>query len=127
MKKAKKKILVVDDERDIVEIICELLDDHGYETITAFDGQEAIEKIKALRPDGLVLDIKMPAVDGIGVIKFLRESPDLASMPVVVLTATQFVPEVRERFKNLDVHTWMAKPFEPEDLVAAVTQAVERE
>ena len=120
-----KKILVVDDERDIVEIVCELLHDKGYETITAYDGKQAIAMAKQHKPDGIVLDIKMPVIDGIGVIKFVRSSPELAATPVIVLTATQFVPDAREQFKNLNVHTWMAKPFEPDELTAAVIRAVE--
>jgi two-component system response regulator VicR len=119
-----KKILVVDDERDIAEIVCELLADNGYETITAYDGEQAIEMVKKHRPDGLVLDIKMPVIDGIGVIKFIRGTPDLAKTPIVVLTATQFVPDAREQFKNLNVNTWMAKPFEPVELIDAVGKAV---
>lgn len=120
----RKEILVVDDERDIVEIVCELLEDAGFATVPAYDGQEALEAIAKRRPDGVVLDIKMPVLDGIGVIKHLRRDPALAAMPVVVLTATRVIQDLKEQFKKLQVAAWLSKPFEPEELVAVVKQVL---
>ncbi len=124
--KNQKLILVVDDERDIVEIVTEILQGSGYRTLSAYDGHEAITLLEKHRPDAVVLDIKMPVIDGIGVIRYLRSKPALAATPIVVLTATQVVQEAREQFRQLGVHTWMTKPFEPDDLCAAVNQAVSR-
>ncbi len=118
-----KLILIVDDERDIVEIVSELLQEKGYRTVQAYDGREAIEMIERHHPDGLVLDIKMPVLDGLGVIRYLRSKPEFASIPVVVLTATQVIQEAKQEFAQLNVHTWMSKPFEPDELCAAVNKA----
>jgi CheY-like chemotaxis protein len=119
-----KLVLVADDERDIVEIVREVLEDAGFETMEAYDGQQALEAIAQKRPDALVLDIKMPVVDGIEVIKRLRADPSLSGLPVVVLTSTQVIHESREQFRELGVKSWLSKPFEPIDLVAAVKKAL---
>jgi CheY-like chemotaxis protein len=85
-----------------------------------------LEAVVRYRPDALVLDIKMPIMEGLEVIQRLRSDPDasLAETPVVVLSATQVIQEAREKFTNLRVHRWIAKPFDPEDLVAAVASAL---
>ena len=119
-----KTILVVDDERDIVEIVREILEDKGFRTLGAYNGQEAIDTLRQKQPNAIVLDLKMPMVDGIGVIQFLRSSSSLAKTPVIVLTATQVVQEAREQFRQLGVFRWMTKPFEPEELCAVVAEAV---
>ena len=119
-----KTILVVDDERDIVEILCDILKEKGFRTLRAYDGQEAIEALGRHHPDAIVLDLKMPVVDGIGVIRQMRSSASLAQTPVIVLTATQIIQEAQKQFKQLDVFRWMTKPFELEELCAAVSEAV---
>lgn len=119
-----KLILVADDEKDIVEIVREVLEDAGFATMEAYDGQQALEAIAQKRPDALVLDIKMPVVDGIEVIRRLRADSGLSSIPVVVLTATQVIHESREQFRQLGVSSWLSKPFEPQELVAAVKKAL---
>lgn len=121
---SKKLILVVDDEKDIVEIVCEILQDAGFETEQAYDGQQALEAVALKRPDGIVLDIKMPVIDGLEVIRRLRQDPQHHAIPVVVLTATQVIQEMKEKFEKLRVARWLSKPFEPEVLVAAVKEAV---
>ena len=125
MDSPQKLILVVDDERDIVEIICDILSDAGFKTMTAYDGQQALEKIERQKPDMLVLDMKMPVLDGLGVIRHLRADPFLSDIPIVVVTATQVIIEVQERYRQLGVSACIAKPFEPEELLAAVTNALE--
>ncbi|MBI3317946.1 MAG: response regulator [Candidatus Omnitrophica bacterium] len=119
-----KLILVVDDERDIVEIISELLRGEGYSTLSAYDGEEALESIRRNRPQAVILDIKMPGMDGLQVIEKLKADPELKKTPIIVVTATQVISELRERFQQLQVNRWIAKPFEPEDLLAAVAQTL---
>lgn len=119
-------ILVVDDEKDIVEIICDLFAGEGYRTCTAYDGQQALQAIAREKPDAVILDIKMPVLDGLEVIRRIRAEPSLASLPVVVLTATQVIQELQDRFRELHVTTWISKPFEPEDLLTAVKRALKK-
>jgi len=120
-----KLILVADDERDIVGFVSDFLQAEGYETAAAYNGEEAFEAIERLRPDAVVLDIKMPIMDGLEVIRKLRQNPAIAATPVVVFTATQVIQESKERFKEFKVHTWISKPFEPGELLAAVKSSLQ--
>ena len=121
---AGKLILVVDDERDIAEIVSELLQGEGYRTTVAHDGQEALTAMRQHHPDAVVLDLKMPVLDGIGVLRHMRADTALQATPVVVLTATRVIDELREEFQQLHVHTWISKPFEPAEMLRSVTQAL---
>lgn len=124
---SKKRILVVDDERDIVEIIREILEGEGYATVPAYDGQEALSVIGREPVHLVVLDIKMPVIDGFGVIETLRAVPSLAKTPIVVLTATQMIQDIMDRLRKLSVQICITKPFEPKELLSAVARALKSE
>jgi CheY-like chemotaxis protein len=81
-----QKILVAEDDKLIINTLCEALKTAGYETVTAYDGEEAIAKCKEAKPDLLLLDIMMPKLDGISVLWELKANPETAGLPVVVLT-----------------------------------------
>jgi CheY-like chemotaxis protein len=83
----KKKILIVDDEPDIVSYLEMVLQDSGFETVTAGNGNEAMEAVKRERPDLVTLDISMPEASGTRFYKELRTDPDLSSIPVIIVTA----------------------------------------
>ena len=122
---AGKLILVVDDERDIAEIVSELLQGEGYRTTLAYDGQEALAALRRHRPDAVVLDIKMPVMDGLEVIHRMRADPAFQATPVVVLTATRVIEELEQEFRQYRVHHWISKPFEPADLIRSITNALQ--
>jgi CheY-like chemotaxis protein len=82
-----KKILIVDDEPGVVAYLEMLLQDHGYETTSAANGEEAMAKARTERPDLITLDISMPETSGARFFRELREDSDLAVVPVVVVTA----------------------------------------
>jgi CheY-like chemotaxis protein len=84
---AKKKILIIDDERSVVTYLETLLQDNGYETVSAEDGRIGFEKAKSEKPDLVCLDITMPQESGIRFYRNLKEDPELAATPVVVVTA----------------------------------------
>ena len=119
-----KRILVVDDERDIVEIVSEFLRGEGYQVFQAYDGQQALEALERHRLDAVVLDIKMPVLDGLEVIRRVRQNPAFRKIPIVVLTATRVIQELQQEFQQLQVHSWLAKPFEPDQLIASVKTAL---
>ena len=119
-----KLILVVDDERDIAEIVSELLQGEGYRTTVAYDGQEALAALREHRPDAVVLDIKMPVMDGLEVIHRMRADPAFQDMPIVVLTATRVIKELEQEFRQCRVYHWISKPFESDELVRSVTNAL---
>jgi DNA-binding response OmpR family regulator len=102
---AAKRILVVDDERDVRSLVCHILTDQGYQVDQAVDGREALDKILASRPDLVVLDLMMPEVDGWQV---LRELQGFAVRPrVVVLSAFGDAKRVAEA----GAIGFLAKPF----------------
>ena len=82
----KKKILVVDDERDIVEFLNDLLKDNGYEVYSAFDGVEAMQVIQNKKPDLVLLDLQMPEETGTGFYRKMRRKAEFADIPVIVLS-----------------------------------------
>jgi CheY-like chemotaxis protein len=96
----RRKILVVDDEPSIVKYLDALLRDNGYETLTAANGNEAMERTRSDRPDLICLDITMPEKSGIRFYRELKEDPELASIPVVIVTAVSGYGGDPEPFKN---------------------------
>ena len=106
-----KKILVVDDEPDIVEMIKVALESASYQVITAFNGNECLEKVKKEKPDAIVLDIMMPEKDGFVTCKELKGDPETQEIPVLILTA------VGEHFSNSRYAKSMGLELEAEDYI----------
>ena len=114
-----KKILVCDDERHIVRLIQVNLERAGYTVVTAFDGKEGLEKIKAEKPDCCVLDVMMPYMDGFEVLKNLRREPETESLPVIMLTAKAQDKDVFDGY-HYGADMYLTKPFNPMELVTFV-------
>ena len=87
MGERKGKVLVVDDEPDVVDMLRMMLENASYEVISAYDGKEGIEKAKKEKPDAIVMDLMMPGMDGFKACKELKNDPELKAIPVLVLTA----------------------------------------
>jgi two-component system, OmpR family, alkaline phosphatase synthesis response regulator PhoP len=119
------KILVVDDEQDIVEFINYNLKQAGFETTTANNGDEAIRKAEAFKPDLILLDIMMPEKDGLQTIQQLRRNPDLDSTIIIFLTALSDEKSEIEGLK-LGADDYIAKPIKPELLLARLRTAMRR-
>ncbi len=81
-----KKILVVDDEEDIVEFYEQLLEDNGYDVISAYDGQKALALVKENKPDLILLDLQMPEETGTGFYRKLRNKGELRDIPVIIIS-----------------------------------------
>ena len=115
-------ILVVDDEKNIVQLARLYLTNEGYRVETASDGKQALERARAVRPDLVVLDIMMPEMDGLTVCKELRKT---SNVPVIILTARG---EDIDRIVGLEIGAddYMAKPFNPRELVARVKAVLRR-
>jgi DNA-binding response OmpR family regulator len=115
-------ILVVDDEKNIVQLARLYLTNEGYRVESASDGKQALERAKALRPDLIVLDIMMPEVDGLTVCREIRKT---SNVPVIILTARG---EDIDRIIGLEIGAddYMAKPFNPRELVARVKAVLRR-
>lgn len=113
-----EKILVVDDERDIVDLICYNLKREGYNVSSAFNGKEALQKA-ADRPDLIILDLMMPVLDGFETCKRLKHDPLTAEIPVIFLTArTAEADEILGL--ELGADDYIPKPISPRKLLARV-------
>lgn len=128
MAEAKKKILVLDDEPDVVTYLATLFDDHGYSVQSAGDGRQGLEMATQWRPDLITLDITMPERSGIRFYRDLKEDELLASIPVVIITAVtgyggdprSFEKFISSRRQVPPPEAFIAKPIEPERLLRIV-------
>jgi len=113
------KILVVDDEPDIVELIGFNLRAEGYEVITAANGREALNQARANLPDLIVLDLMLPEMDGLTVCELLHHLPSTARIPIIMLTAWK---SELTRLIGLDTGAkeYITKPFSPRELVSRI-------
>jgi two-component system alkaline phosphatase synthesis response regulator PhoP len=124
------RILVVDDEPDMVEMIKAALESASHQVIAAFDGKEGIEKARRERPDAIVLDIMMPEKDGFVACKELKADPACKDIPILILTA------VGEHFANtryaksmgmeLEAEDYIDKPIDPKLLVARLAKLLKK-
>jgi len=120
----RERILVVDDEPDVVELIGFNLRSRGYEVISAKDGMEALLKARRLLPDLVVLDVMMDGIDGLSVCEILRTQPSTKTMPVIIVTAATGEIAKLNSFSS-GATDFMTKPFSPQELVRRVGRILE--
>ena len=116
---AKGKILVVDDEIYIVHILDFSLGMEGYEVLTALDGEQAIEKARAEKPDLIVLDIMMPKLDGYETCKLLKAGETTKDIPIILLSAKGRNVDQKIGFE-VGADDYITKPFSPRKLVERI-------
>jgi two-component system alkaline phosphatase synthesis response regulator PhoP len=121
----KKKILVVDDERDIVDLVTYNLEREGYETISAYEGYAALELIKKNKPGMVILDLMLPGIDGLEICRYLRKNTLTEKLPVIMLTAKS---EAIDRIVGLEIGAddYLTKPFHVRELLARVRAVFRR-
>jgi two-component system, OmpR family, phosphate regulon response regulator PhoB len=124
-KRSAPRILVVEDERDIAALVAYHLTKEGYRVRTAEAGLEALEAARSERPDLMILDLMLPGFSGYEVLSELRRRPDLAEVPVVVLTARRDEVD-RVRGLELGADDYVTKPFSPRELVLRVSAVLRR-
>jgi DNA-binding response OmpR family regulator len=122
----KKKILIVDDERDIVKVLVIRLQSSGYEVIAAFDGAQGVFMAHKEKPDLIILDIRMPAGDGFSVAERLKRSSHTWTIPIIFLTGSP-EREAEGRAMELGARFFIKKPYDPEELLDAVKRALQEE
>src|SRR5438067_7363878 len=116
------KVLIVDDEPDVLLLLRIELEAEGYETLLAADGETALRRIFEERPDVVLLDVMMPVVDGWGVLQRLAEHP--SDVRVIVLSAKASDDDV-SRALELGAHEYVTKPFDPAALLATVAHVLQ--
>jgi phosphate regulon transcriptional regulator PhoB len=120
-----KKILVVDDEPDLVELVSYNLKKEGFKVFTAPDGEDALDKVRKGPFDLIILDLMLPGIQGVELCRMLRSNPKTEAIPIIMLTAKG---EVSDRIRGLETGAddYMAKPFSPKELVARVKAILRR-
>jgi two-component system, OmpR family, phosphate regulon response regulator PhoB len=121
----KKKILVVDDEPDVTELVAYHLRAKGFHVETLNDATSSINRARAYQPDLIILDIMMPHLSGIQICRILRADPKLAKAPIIFLTAKA---EPQDRIEGLEsgADDYLGKPFSPKELVLRVESILRR-
>ena len=120
-----KRLLVVDDEPNLLRAVAACLKAEGYEVNTARSGHEALMHLAEIVPDLIVSDIRMPGMDGYKLARQLRGSPRTALVPIVFLTAKDETADRVEGFRA-GIDAYLTKPFEPDELIAVVSGILTR-
>ena len=117
-----RKVLVVDDEPDVVTYLATVLRDHGYETLEASNGEEALQVVLRDKPDLVTLDITMPEMSGVRAYRVMKEDPALKRIPVIIVTGIShdFKQFISTRPQVPPPEGYLEKPVKPEDLLAEV-------
>jgi len=120
------KILVVDDDPDIVKYLETVLRDNGYEVLTAGGGEQGLALARSERPDLICLDIAMPEPTGVRVYRDLRDDPELRTIPVVMVTGIlpQFREFIHRRKRVPPPAGYISKPFEVAELLATIERVL---
>ena len=119
------RILMVDDEKDIVDLVAYNLEKEGYETLKALDGEKALQLVRTKTPDLVVLDLMLPGIQGLEVCKRIRKDPETASIPIIMLTAKG--AEI-DKIVGLEVGAddYITKPFSVKELLARIKAVLRR-
>jgi len=125
----KKKILIVDDEPDVRIFLETVIVDAGFEAMTADNGKRALEKIKECKPDLISLDLVMPRMRGITLLKYLQNNPELSDIPFIVVTAHAHDDLGKGDFLKLKAaniligpHSYIEKPIVPAEYIARIRE-----
>ncbi|MEE8400729.1 MAG: response regulator [Candidatus Hydrothermarchaeaceae archaeon] len=116
------RIMIVDDNKNFVEVLRRWMENEGYEVIKAFDGEECLEKIHE-KPDIVLLDVMMPGIDGFEVCRRLKNNPEVSDIPVIILSARGDEKDVLEGF-NLGAIDYFPKTFSNKILIAKVNSVI---
>jgi CheY-like chemotaxis protein len=122
-KTSRVRVLVVDDESDIVSTVQYRLEFCEFEVITATNGKEGLEKAASEKPDLILLDISMPVMDGHEMLERLKNRPDLKDIPVIMLTAYSDAKDIA-KVADLGVVDYITKPFDFTELMGKISNAL---
>jgi DNA-binding response OmpR family regulator len=117
------RVLIAEDEPHLVESLTFILEREGYEVLAAPDGEAALQQLLASTPDLIILDMMLPKLNGLEVLKKIRDHPHLKTLPVIVLTA-KGQRQDRETALNIGANLFMTKPFANNEVVEAVNSLV---
>jgi two-component system, OmpR family, response regulator VicR len=113
----KKKIIVVEDEMDIAELVKLVLETEDFEVETVLDAPSAYERVKASKPDAVLLDLSMPKMNGWDVFKQIRSDPEFAQLPIAILTAKTQAFDEMVGLHVMKADAYITKPFGKQELI----------
>jgi DNA-binding response OmpR family regulator len=119
------RIVVADDDADIRDLVVFKLEQSGHEVEAVGDGAAAVEASQRLRPDLVVLDLMMPGMGGLDACRALRQDPELARVPVILLTARAQESDIEQGF-GAGADDYVVKPFSPRELASRVAAVLQR-
>lgn len=121
----KEKILIVEDEKDIVKMLDYNLKKEGFRTLSAYDGEDAIDLAHRERPDLILLDLMLPGIDGLEVCKSLKKEEKTSAIPIIMLTAKR---QEADKIVGLELGAddYVTKPFSPKELIARIRAVLRR-
>jgi len=115
----KKRILIIDDEPELAQLISIFLGTAGFEVLSTYDGRQALEMLEQLPPDLVICDMIMPVMDGVATIQAIRANPRMRSIPIIMLSARGQVRDI-ERALSAGANDYITKPFHSTEIVATV-------
>ncbi|MCX7011668.1 MAG: response regulator [Candidatus Sumerlaeota bacterium] len=118
-----KRVLIADDEEDVKDVMQMFLEGEGYEVETAYDGLDALDRVRTFQPDVILLDIMMPVVDGIQVCRKLKSDEKTKHIPVIMVSAAAKREKEGEAY-DAGAAAYVLKPFQPEELVRVVERCL---
>ena len=120
---SQKRILIVDDEKDLVDMLKLRLEAAGYEILEAYDGQEGLEKAKDEKPDLILLDLMLPKMDGYQLCRILKFDEDYKHIPIIMLTA-RAQQQDKQQGTTCGADEYVTKPFEPKELLSVIQKHI---
>lgn len=116
--------MTVDDSASVRQMVSMTMEEAGYEAIEAVDGQDALNKLdNGEKVDALIVDLNMPNLDGIELIKHVRKKPQYKYIPIIVLT-TESLAKKKQEAKAAGATGWIVKPFRPEQLISVIKKVI---
>jgi CheY-like chemotaxis protein len=121
---AKKKVMVVDDEETLVELVKAIFEQEDFEVIGANSGPDCLEKLKTVKPDVILMDMMMPGMSGRETTEKIMADPKTKDLKVIFLTVARFSEVGQTSLKKMNVVDYITKPFDNADLVKRVKKAI---
>ena len=118
-----KKVLVVDDEVHIVQVVAIKLKNNGFDVLTAENGADALDLAGRERPDVIITDFQMPVMTGLELVRSLRGKPDTDRIPVIMLTARGFAVDDDQK-EDLRISACLSKPFSPREVLQCIDEVI---
>ena len=120
-----KKILIADDNADLIRILSLQLKNAGYSTVTAVNGKEAVEFARTQLPDLILMDVMMPVMNGLEATRLIRQDPETRSIPIIAVTA-KITPQDQKELLNEGCDDYLSKPYTTKELTSCIDKLLQQ-